>query len=268
MKIPIVILILIASALSGIAQDLFTEAQIKEKSDSILKEGDLLYRYEKVAWVSTDIALENKKIKKKIRGYITYQKNDTLINIVLDKKGKCIFESIFYDNHVSPDSTSFVNRELTMYEQKLLKTKNKIINQIADKEYNVICPRGFSLNFVLLPCDTGYKLYILTGTHQTEVIPFGNDYIFQTDEEGKVLSWRKFHSRLIPAMTKMSDGANVTSVMHSHLRSEPFISATDICTFKLYGPLYGLKEFSVYSPALSRYFTYNLTEDTIEISEK
>ena len=68
-------------------------------------------------------------------------------------------------------------------------------------------------------------------------------------------------------MTKFN-GETVTGITHSHLRAEPFISATDICTFKLYGNMYGLKQFKVYSPELSLYFTYNTDKNTIETGEE
>ena len=44
---------------------------------------------------------------------------------------------------------------------------------------------------------------------------------------------------------------------------EPFISATDICTFRLYYNQTGSTKFAVYSPALSIYFVYELATNTI-----
>ncbi len=63
----------------------------------------------------------------------------------------------------------------------------------------------------------------------------------------------------------MQDGSELTMVTHSHLKTNPFITATDICTFKLYAPLTKLEEFSVYSPALGTYMKYNYKKDTIEV---
>ena len=119
----------------------------------------------------------------------------------------------------------------------------------------------------MIPYELGYKLYILTGTAKRDVIPLGNDYVFFADSDGKITSWRKFHSVLIPSITKYK-GEKVISITHSHLHAEPFISATDICTFKLYGSIYGLKQFKVLSTALSKYFTYDSDKNTIETSDK
>ena len=51
--------------------------------------------------------------------------------------------------------------------------------------------------------------------------------------------------------------------VHSHLKYEPFISATDICTFRLYYNKTGSTKFAVYSTALSMYFIYELATNTI-----
>jgi len=60
----------------------------------------------------------------------------------------------------------------------------------------------------------------------------------------------------------------VRELIHSHLRTEPFISATDICTFMLYGKLCGQNSFGVYSPELGKYFRYRLDKNVINIEDK
>jgi len=227
-----------------------------------------LFQYEKAAWISIDLAMEKKDIKKKFGGYLVYQKDDTIKTIILDKENQCMYELNFINELSIPIHEDLTTRELTENENKLLSTKNDILKQIIDKKYEVTCPDGYSLNFVLVPVENRFKFYILTGTSQSNIIPFGNDYLFLTDSTGIVVSMRKFHSRLIPMMTVSPDGGEVTMLSHSHLKSEPFISATDICTFKLYGSLYGLTEFSVYSPAFSKTFTYKLSDNTIEIKDE
>jgi len=250
------------------AQTDLTEAQIKAKCDSILEEANLLYSYEKAAWIATDLAGENKKVIKKMSGYFVRQSNDTLYALMMNKKDECIAEFAFTDDSSDPAKSVFRTRKLTAQEQKLWSVRNGAIDQILKKPYPVESPPGYSLNVILIPDASGYKLYLLTGTSKSNVIPFGNDYLFWLDPEGKIESMHKFHSRLIPAETRGPDGEQVIKMMHSHLKTEPFITATDICTFKLYARLYGLNEFSVYSPALSKYFTYKLDQDIVEVSDK
>ena len=267
MRIQVILIFLFGLSILGKAQNELTEQQIKAKTDSILIEGNLLFQYEKAAWISIDLAMEQKNIKKKFGGYIVYQKIDTIKTIILNKDNQCVYELSFINDFSSPTKEVLSLRELNENESKLLTIKNKILNQIVEKKYEVSCPDGFSLNMELIPFASGYKLYILTGTSQSQIIPFGNDYLFLTDPNGEILSMRKFHSRLISTMTKGPNGEQVTESIHSHLRTEPFISATDICTFKLYGSLYGQNEFKVYSPGLSTYFTYSLIDNNIKIEK-
>jgi len=245
-----------------------SKEEIRLKTDSILAEGNLLYRYERVAWVSTDHAKERKDIKKKFGGYLIYQSGDSIKSIIMEKgKSNCIYEMTYVTDFTTPYQEKSVNRGLSTLEIKLMNMRTKLLKEIFTPAYNVTNSEGYNLNVELIPFETGYKLYIITGTSKSDIIPMGNDYIFVADINGNITSWRKFHSRLIPAITKIN-GGKVREITHSHLRIEPFISATDICTFKLYGSIYGLDEFKVYSPALSKYFTYNAVKNTIVTDDK
>ena len=105
------------------------------------------------------------------------------------------------------------------------------------------------------------------GTTENGIIPFGSDYLFKTNSDGKISEWKKFHSRMIPAYAKGPNGEKVISAIHSHLKSTPYITATDICTFRLYGELCGMKEFMVLSTALGVYFKYDIDKNEIETTE-
>jgi len=248
----------------------YSQEEIRIKTDSILAEGNLLYKLEKAAWLITDLTLDNPSIRLDFGGYISYVKGDTTVAIILSKSDpdNCIFEINFFQaNFKKPIKELFEKRGISDFEKKLITAREKIIDEIIDNEIEVIIPDGFNLNFVIFPIEGGYKLYIMTGTSQENIIPFGNDYIFIVDNDYKIQHWRKFHSRLIPQKTVGPQGEIVTGLTHSHLKSEPFISTTDICIFMLYGSYYGLNNFAVYSPALSIYFIYKLDENTITISK-
>jgi len=261
-KITILFFVFVTTVLWG--QEKISNEEIKQKTDSIITEGNLLYQFEKVAWVSTDQALSLKDIKQQYGGYLIYQSGDSVKAIILDKgRENCIYEMTYIRDFTIPSNEVLISRSLTDKENELLSVKNKIMESISTPAYPVTCQDGYNLNFELIPYEQGYKLYILTGTAKKDVIPLGNDYIFFADKNGEITSWRKFHSRLISTMTNYN-GEKVTEITHSHLRTEPYISATDICTFKLYGSYYGLKQFKVLSTALSKYFTYDSDKNTIE----
>lgn len=242
----------------------FTNEEIQVKLDSILIEANILYRYEITAWLATDRALHEEKLTKFTGPMIIYPAGESMTASLLDEKEKSIATYTFDATFTNPIVT--VNsRKLTAEESQLLTMKNTIIEQLVDPKYEVGVPSGFALNLVLLPTDKGYKLYLLTGSSQRAVIPFGNDYLFEADKNGKITKWKKFHSRLVPSQTTMPGGETIVRITHSHLKANPFISATDICTFKLYAPLYNLNEFSVYGGG--HYYLYNLEKDTLLLQE-
>jgi len=60
---------------SGIllAQEIkMSENELMNKLDSVLQEGNLLFKYEKAIWISTDLAYENPIIKAEIKDFLTY----------------------------------------------------------------------------------------------------------------------------------------------------------------------------------------------------
>ena len=244
-----------------------SKEEIKQKNDSILAEGDLLYRYEKAAWVSTDLAMSLKDIKENFGGYLIYRSEDSIKAIILGKDhATCIYDMTFFGDPTNPFRESFENRKLNDTEEELQSIKTKMVNESLQPAYQVVCTEGYSLVIELIPFESGYKLYVLTGTSKRDIIPMGNDYVFFADNEGEITSWRKFHSVLIPAKTKIQD-QKVMSIIHTHLISEPFITATDICTFRLYAGFYGLKQFKVLSTALSKCFTYDAVRNSIETED-
>ncbi|MAB47801.1 MAG: hypothetical protein CMC05_04135 [Flavobacteriaceae bacterium] len=237
--------------------------------DSIVKEADLLYKYEKVAWNSTDLLMSKRKLKKNYGGYVIYHSNDTIHASFIDKsQEKRIARYSFTASDLEvPYNSNFELIELSESEKELLDIKIKIVNNLSDEKYEVEFPQGFNPNLVLLKDENEYRLYIIMGTPKSNIIPFGNDYLFKTDLNGEIKEWKKFHSRVIPAQTEMPNGGKVISAVHSHLKTTPYITATDICTFRLYGELYGMKEFMVLSTALGKYFKYNIGENKITITE-
>lgn len=241
-----------------------SDSEIKIKLDSIKQEANLMFSLENASWNATDIVRENNKISNKIGGYLTYKVDDIVKTVFFNETtDKVLIEYSFKNDWQFPTNTNETERDLIDIEKKLHNSKNNLISQLSDEKYEVFVPNGFNLNIVSFPFGEKIKHYIITGATETGVIPFGNDYLFITDGEGKILTHKKFHSRLIPAYTNEVDGNVITKISHSHLHTTQFISATDICTFKLYAPFSKLEKFSVLSTALDCYFEYDYTTDTL-----
>lgn len=258
-------LLLLAIAFSIFSQD----EKLQVKLDSIVAEADLLYRYEKSVWNSTDLLLTDKKLEDNYGGYVVSHSNDSVLVTYLNKKQNAVIARYTY---VSADLSHPVKintgiSTMTMLEKELLAKKIKIFNQLSESKYNVTFPQGFNPNLVLIKSEDEFKLYIIMGTSQHGVIPFGNDYLFRTDKAGYIIYWKKFHSRLIPAESETPNGEKVISAIHSHLKTTPYITATDICTFRLYKDQCKIENFRVLCTATGKYYEYNPTTNKIEIIE-
>ncbi len=264
MRKPILVIVTLILSLNLFAQEEVNQTKL----DSILGEADLMYRYEKSVWNSTDLLMSDAKLKNNYGGYVVHHSKDRLTVTYLDKNQK---ESIarysyMFDNLNTPLIASIEPSQLTSIEKELFDIKGKIASQLSDREYNITIPPGYNPNLVLIKEKDEYRLYIIMGTSTSGVIPFGNDYVFKANSKGKITNWKKFHSRMIPTMAEF-DGHKVTESSHSHLRTTPYITATDICTFRLYAQYTELEKFSVYSPAFGKSMTYILQTNKIEIEE-
>lgn len=245
------------------------DENLQLKLDSIIKEADLLYNYEKAVWNATDLLMTDRKLKKNYGGYVVSHSNDTIFATFIDKSQKQKVAKYYFTiaNLNSPFNSEIEVSPLTKPEQELLDVKIKIINQLSDKKYEVGFPQNFNPNFVLIKEKEGFKLYILMGTPESGLIPFGNDFLFWTDLNGTITNWKKFHSRMIPAQSKGPNGEKVVSAIHSHLKTTPYITATDICTFRLYGGLCDMEEFMVLCTATGKYYKYSIKTNKIEVTE-
>lgn len=263
MKNALVLIAILSSWLTVYSQTDYSEVELKQKCDSIIEESNLLYRYETASWNFTDMFLPKKDIMKSIQGVLTYQQGDSIKCIVIGEKSKCIYEASFLTDSKPCTEVTF-HRNLSEYEMHLLRIREKIRGALG--QYQISVYEGFPLNWILIPFENGYKFYAVSGTSKGGVIPFGNDYLFIADKEGEILSWKKFHSRLVTVETT-EEIPMITFPMHSHLKQEPFISATDICTFRLYYNQTGSTMFGVYSPALSLYFVYKIATNEIVMTK-
>jgi hypothetical protein len=260
-------LVLLFIPLFGFAQTSMTQVEMKSKLDSILLESEILYRYEKSAISAITFATSDKKLRNNFIEVFTYTEGDTVKAIILSKDRKmCLSELSFCSDYALAKTKNVNARILSEKELRLLTIRQMIFNDISKKGYEIKGLQDYELHSILIPADKGYKLYIVTATYDKDMIPYGNDYLFNADRNGTVTSYEKFHSRLIPTPTKYN-GNKVVSSMHTHLETTPFITATDICTFRIYGAMCGQQYFEVLSIALDKIFKYDLEKNQIEIED-
>lgn len=245
------------------------DENLQLKLDSIVAEADLMYKYEKAVWNSTDLLMADESLKKEYGGYVVRHSGDSIFVTYLDENQKVGIARYIYiaTNLNKPIHVCLESSPVKVLEKELLDIKIKMINQLSDSKYKVTITQGFNPNFVLFKENSMFKLYLIMGTSESGVIPFGNDYLFWADSQGIITNWKKFHSRMIPTYAKGPNGEKVVSSSHSHLKTTPYITATDICTFRLYGELCEMEEFSVLCIATRKNYKYNLNTNKIEIEE-
>ena len=230
---------------------------ITEALDSICIEGYNLYVAEYVNWVSSDSLLAHYRVDEIGSSFIWQPTNDTWRVVFMDKEQKnCIFE-FRYDLNSKEQTVSYDSRPISENERGILEKKNLMlknaIEQYGDSlRYNPDYGRP-NFDFVRIDANTT-RMYILQGVERSGIIPFGNDFSFDFDNDCNVKAFRRYHRSFIPISNEGE------TAFHSHLKDNPYITPTDICNFLLYHGK--MKETAVLSTALDGYIFYNAETHT------
>ena len=229
--------------------------------DSIINEAWQLYYSERLNWIASDLVMEKYSIDQ-LGGTISWQPNDSLWAVAfLDKERKnCVLK---YEYNTITKKVSLFDSVRPATEEELLELerRTKIINGAVEKygDQLLFADRSFgnpNIDIVRIN-DTLTRLYFMQGTIINDVIPFGNDYSVDFDKDLNPIAFRQYHNSLLAMRTRTEDGREVDMIKHSHLKDNPFITATDICNFILYHPE-GMNTFYVYSTAFKCTFAYSL----------
>ncbi|NVK73345.1 MAG: hypothetical protein HWE24_07685 [Oceanospirillaceae bacterium] len=240
--------------------------------DSILKEANKLYSFESVAWHATDgLQSMSRKTIDKIGSYIIYEMKDSVYCVWVDQAEKSALIEMAYSHHSYsiPARVTEVNRSLNEYETDFIQTRSALFNQIAtDTTYGnqIGVPRNFNFNPVFFKIENGWRLYLMVGTSEYSVVPYGNDYVIECDENGEITSFTMLHSRLLPFEYGNSEQTTIT-VMHNHRKSVPYITATDICIHRLYADYHQIDLLSVIAGDPLLLFEYRISTNKIVVKE-
>lgn len=234
--------------------------------DSIIDEAWQLYYSERANWIASDLVMEKYKVED-LGGTLSWQPNDTVWSVIFmdKKKENSLLEYQINTREVKGMVMEDV-RPLTQTELEEFDKRVKIINGAIEKygDSLLFASQSFGQpNFDIIRInDTLTRLYLLQGTVLENIIPFGNDYSIDFDKELNPIAFRKYHHSLIATRTKTEKGGKVETVMHSHTKDNPFITATDICNFLLYRPK-DMDMFYVYSTAYKCKFAYSVHTNSI-----
>jgi hypothetical protein len=226
--------------------------KIEELTKPIVDEGKQLYKSEMASWYGTDIFLEKFKEREKIGGYLSYTDKDSAKCIFFSKGDmpKVIGTMSFDDTYnIESAKTDLTERAFTKTEFDFFTIRSKALKAISSdtffKSYK-------NTNFNLVPLLTNgeKKVYVLTGTGQTGVVIFGNDYLLTFDSDNNLTGRKQLHRNIIPINYggKEEEGKEIEGAVHMHLpETGDFITATDICTLMLYEKFAKWKQHTVVS---------------------
>ena len=156
MKNMLTLIVLLSSWLTVYSQESYTEAELKQKCDSIVEEANTLYRYETAVWNFTDMIFAKPGLIETIQNILTYHQGDSIKCVAIDKQSYCIYEATFL-NESAPCSEVTTRRNLTEQEILLAKIKEKIRSELADHEkYPIYRYDNYPLNWDLIPFADGY----------------------------------------------------------------------------------------------------------------
>lgn len=236
---------------------------IQAALDSICNEGYNLFVAERINWVATDSVLAHND-SEHIGGNIIWQPNNSTWSAVFfDRRYKnCIFEltynTVTQETDFSYETRPISETERAQWDLKSTMVDNAIANYGDSLRYNGDYGRP-NIDFVRIDTNT-VRMYILQGVERPNVIPFGNDYSIDFDNQGNAKCFRRYHKSFLPMQTVDKEGNKMETNYHSHLKDNPYITPTDICNFLLYGN--GMKQMGVLSTALDGYIFYNAEKNT------
>lgn len=229
--------------------------QLFVMNDSVIREGSKLYLYEKLSWLATDNFFTTGA---NARGSFIIEDDSMYRVLFVNADLQCVYEENLDKNTYKTQRNTEV-RKLNENEMALWERHLRLMGKIGDANIPAYSfPEGTaSFNVEIIRVNEKLtRAYVIMGALVDNLIPFGNDFSFDFDNNDSLVAQRAYHHSYIPITWE--EGSTPKRVMHSHTRDNPYITPTDICTFLLYGhDQYGLKDLWVYSPALHSYLVFN-----------
>ena len=209
---------------------------LRKIADSINAEGETLYRSEWASGHSTQIFASGFGEKKRLSGgYFSYETKKEMTTIFFSKANDPLVLATVKFGH-SLDSSKYsldtTTRKFNEIEKDLyairLKAAQAVSNDTLFKFY-----QNTSLNLVPIIKNGAKKVYVITAQTVPDEVLLGNDYLINFDKDNDIIKKTKLHNNLIPLGTGGKEAIKASS--HQHLgETSPFITATDICAFKLW----------------------------------
>lgn len=232
MKKLLTLIILFILAQNATAQ----KNALRHIADSIKAEGEILYRSEWASGHSTQIFTSGFGERKLLSGgYFSYETKKGMVTIFFSKKEDPVVLATVKFGHIldsSKYSIDTTTRKFTEIEKDFYSIRSKAA-QVVSSDTLFKFYQNTSLNLVPVIKGGAKKVYVITAQTAPDEVILGNDYLISFDKDNNIIKKTKLHNNLIPLGTGGREPIKASS--HQHLsETSPFITATDICAFKLW----------------------------------
>jgi hypothetical protein len=209
---------------------------LRQIADSINVEGETLYRSEWASSHSTQIFASSFGGKKRLSGgYFSYETEKEMTTIFFSKNNDpVVLATVKFDHGLDSSKYSIdtTTRKLTEIEKDLYTIRSRAAQAVSNDTLFKFY-QNTSLNLVPIIKNGAKKVYVITAQTAPDEVLLGNDYLINFDKDNDIIEKTKLHNNLIPLGTGGKEAIKASS--HQHLgETSPFITATDICAFKLW----------------------------------
>src|SRR5690606_21925257 len=126
-----------------------------------------------------------------------------------------------------------IDDKLSNLEDSMFQIKHAFLSKINPAEFGIESHDSEKVVTITFPYMDKYKIYRILSTKKKNTIPFGNDFLFILNNEGKLLSWKNFHKTYNPMKT-VYHGYKMGNIIPKYHNDETYILATDIVLFRYY----------------------------------
>ena len=210
--------------------------ELKHIADSIKEEGEMLYHSEWASGHSAQIFTSSFTGKKLLSdGYFSYETKTGMTTIFFSKnEDPIVLAAVRFDHGFDSSKYSIdtITRKFTEDEKEFYSIRSKAAQAVLNDTLFKIFPYT-SLNLVPIIKNGAKRVYIITAQTAPDEVLLGNDYLINLDKNNDIIKKTKLHNNLIPLGTGGKDAIKASS--HQHLgETSPYVTATDICAFKLW----------------------------------
>lgn len=236
--------------------------------DSILSEGMHLYYHERIAWISTDQLGEFNPEYNDVGGYFTTESNDTLHTVYFSlDRSRCVFEYWMCSSTFQTDYDT-TSRPLSLLEQAEAERTQLLQSLTFDAVKDSLSgfPQsdfGCNLDFIRIDEEITRSYFTMSAKNQG-VVPFGNDFSCDFDNNNHLVAMHRYHRSFIPLNWNKEDAAP-KSLYLSHTPDNPYMTPTEVCLFLLYAQPAGVESLFVLSTALDSVIIFHPGQGIVTI---